>query len=144
MIDVLSIIPLGSLLGPILFVIFINDLPDRIFNSTKSLFADNLKLLFIDLRNKLIENNFLQEDLNNVFAWSVENGMSFVKDKCYSLLFRGESHVLFIGDSEFNVVNGLKDLGVLVSSNLSWSAHMKTRIAKANSIFQMIRRSIAT
>ena len=143
LLDVLSGIPQGSLLGPIPFVIFINDLPDRVFNSTISLFADDLKLLFIDLRNSLNENNYLQEDLNNVFAWSVENGMSFAKDKCYSLFFRGESHVLFIGDSELKVVNGLKDLDVLVSSNLSWSAHVKSKIVKANGIFQIIRRSIA-
>ena len=88
LLDVLSGIPQISLLGPILFVIFINDLPDRVFNSTISLFADDLKLLFIDRRNSMNENNYPQEDLNNVYAWSVENGMSFAEDKSYSLLFR--------------------------------------------------------
>ena len=113
-------------MGTILFVIFISDLPDRVFNPTISLFADNLKLLFIDLRNSMNERKYLQEVLNNVYAWSVENGMSFAMEKCYSLLFRGESHVLSIGDSELKVFNGMKDLIVLVSSNLSWSAHAKT------------------
>ena len=141
---VLSGIRQGSLLRPILFVIFINDLPDRVFNSTISLFADDLKMLFNDRRNSMNENNYLQEDVNNVYAWIVENGMSFAEDKSYSLLFRGESHVLCIGDSELKAVNGMRYLGVLVSSNLSWSAHMETRIAKANGIFQMIRRSIAS
>ena len=68
---------------------------------------------------------------------------SFAKDKHYSLLSRGESHVSALSDSKLQAVNGMKDLGVLVSSKLSWSAHVKTRIAKANGIFQMIRRSIA-
>ena len=69
--------------------------------------------------------------------------MSFAKGKCYILLLLGESHVLSIGDSEPKAVNGMKDLGVLVSSYLSWSAHVKTRILKANGLFQIIRRSIA-
>ena len=75
LLDALSGIPQGSSLDPILFVIFVNDLSDRVFNSMKSLFADNRKLLFIDLSNSMNENNYPQEDLNNMYAWSVENGL---------------------------------------------------------------------
>ena len=62
-IDVLSGVPQGSVLGPLLFVLFVNDLPDELKNATK-LFADDLKLI-VNASNKLKTN----EDLSKLEKW---------------------------------------------------------------------------
>ena len=63
--DVLSGVPQGSVLGPLLFVLFVNDLPDELKNATK-LFADDLKLI-VNASNKLKTN----EDLSKLEKWDL-------------------------------------------------------------------------
>lgn len=77
--DVLSGIPQGSVLSPILFVIFINDLPD-VVNSTAKIFADDTKLFRKSSSEQ--DHKELQEDLNRLVRWSEDWQLAFNEGKC--------------------------------------------------------------
>ena len=72
-------IPQGSLLGPICFIIFINDLPDEV-NNISSLFADHTKIYFA-VNNKTDQEN-LQLDLLKLDQWSITSQLTFNQAKC--------------------------------------------------------------
>ena len=77
---VLSGVPQGSVLGPVLFLIYINDLPEYVSNSTVRLFADDT-LLYLTIHNSS-DCIKLQEDLNNLERWGSDWQMSFHPKKC--------------------------------------------------------------
>ena len=84
---VVSGIPQGTVLGPILFLLFINDLASSVKHSTCRFFADDTRL------SKAIssceDNTLLQEDLNNVLKWSAENNMLLNETKFEFLSYNG-------------------------------------------------------
>ena len=83
-------VPQGSVLGPILFLIYINDLPNVVFSSLALLFADDLKLIHCS-KNDSMEK--LQVDLNNIHNWSVQNCLHFNYKKCSFTQFAFGSRV---------------------------------------------------
>jgi len=115
----------GSHLGPILFLIFINDIGDVIRNAEFLLFADDLKLYknISSHEDRLL----LQDDLNNVYNWSLLNGLPLNIGKCNSISFGREnlkSDFYVIGDNLLKNVNQIKDLGVIIDDKLSFSPHL--------------------
>ena len=74
---VLSGVPQGSILGPLFFVLFINDLPNCLKSSLPFIFADDTKCLKHTINSDISEVDLLQEDLNNTFHWSINNDLSF-------------------------------------------------------------------
>ena len=118
---VTSGVPQGSILGPLLFVMFINDLPDNVSPGTvSSLYADDSKL-YREIRSKE-ECQCLQEDLNQLEKWSNESRMWFNTDKCKVLIIsRKQNPIKFpyrIYGRELSPCQEEKDLGILVSNNL--------------------------
>ena len=83
-VNVTSGIPQESVLGPILSIIYINDLPDSI-NSLTRLFADDTKLFYSV--NNTDDHNFLQNDLNSVAEWSENWLLKFNENKCKHVRF---------------------------------------------------------
>ena len=77
---VLTGVPQGSVLGPVLFLIYINDLPEYVSNSTVRLFAD-ATLLYLTIHNSS-DCTKLQDDLNNLQKWESDWQMSFHPEKC--------------------------------------------------------------
>ena len=118
----LSGVPQGSVLGPILFLIYVNDLPATVTNTKLLLFADDAKLY------KSIANPtdvlLLQEDLNLLNSWSINNHLNFNVNKCIFLSFNAKSLSNYhIGTKQLSQSDSHRDLDVLQSSNLSWSQH---------------------
>ncbi len=76
--DVLSGVPQGSVLGPLLFLIYINDMPELVHHYCK-LFADDTKLLAVIKNAADLE--FLQDDLDKLVLWSKKWQMLFNEEK---------------------------------------------------------------
>ena len=143
-INVISGIPQGSVLGPILFVIFINDMPE-IVESMCQLFADDAKIFrSVSLRDNH-GNLKLQEDLHKLWNWSEKWQLPFNTGKC-KVLHLGHNnpcHQYKMNGSKLEKVNEEKDLGVIVDSEIKFHKHAAAAVKKANMKLGMIRKSFA-
>lgn len=140
--NVTSGIPQGSVLGPLLFVLYINDLPDSIVNCV-SLFADDLKMY-----GKSCMKNSIQNDLDTLATWQNTWLLNFnlVDNKC-KVLYVGANNpgnTYYLDGKELPKITSEKDLGVLVSDNFTWKSHIDAIINKANSCVAWVLRSIIT
>ena len=119
---VLSGIPQGSVLGPLLYIIYVNDLPLHVENHIY-LFADDNKL-YARIAD-LDDCHRLQSDLDNLKTWSDRWQISFNTSKCKSMhLGRSNSHFVYKLDSEaIQQVNEEKDLGIVFDDQLKFHAH---------------------
>ena len=134
-------VPQGSVLGPLLFTIYINDIHDNIASHILK-FADDTKI-FSKVANQE-EINHLQEDLNKLYHWSEEWQMLFNLDKCKCIhIGHGNNNKEFrLGGQEINIVDQDKDLGVLTCNTLSPSFHIAKVVSKANQVMGSIRKTI--
>jgi hypothetical protein len=139
-IEVLSGIPQGSVLGPLLFILYINDLPDLIGSFTV-LFADDTKVY--STVNTEDQHRGLQEDLNKLINWSDRWQLSFNADKCKVLHYGGanQQYEYTMGEAVVKKDHEEKDLGVLFSTDLKFSRHIAAAANKGNRVVGAIRRS---
>jgi len=138
--DVSSGVPQGSVLGPILFTIYINDIDNNIASKILK-FADDTKLI----RNvgTVNEVNILRDDLNKMVKWSEDWQMLFNIDKCKVM------HVGRTNKSELYDMGGIlikecdeeKDLGVTIDKSFKVGKQCATAAKKANVILGMIKRT---
>ena len=126
-------VPQGSILGPLLFCIFINDLPFTNNNdsTTNDMFADDSSIYTSDIQLSVIENK-LQLSLNHVFSWCKNNQMILnpKKSKCMIVAtrqrnLRNSKLNLFISDTKIEQVSQHKVLGITVDSELKWLPHIE-------------------
>ena len=136
--EITSRVPQGSLFGPFLFCILINDLPDVLRFSDPYLFADDLKVLSIGYSD-----TEFQEDINAVQNWVATNKMELAVDKCAILNIRRPEKDFELLNQNLNSLQAVKDLGINVSKKLTWSAHINARFNKANRVLYLIRRYVA-
>jgi hypothetical protein len=141
---VVSGVPQGSVMGPFLFLLYVNDM-DSLVSSQLLKFADDLKLFRrIPRQMPNIEANILQSDINALETWSVENALRFNAAKC-SVLHFGRSNLEFpyqLSSEVLNACSQIKDLGVVITSDLKWSEHCLSVATKANQMLGMVRRNI--
>ena len=137
--NVLSGVPQGSVLGPLLFVIFINDLPDCI-NGISKLFADDLKVI-MDANDTESTFNMLESLQNWQNVWLLKFNPSKCKIMHVPFNENPLQEYVFSGVT-LECIEAEKDLGVLTSSDLKWSKHIKSCISKANSMIAWVTRNL--
>ena len=135
-------IPQGSVLGPTLFVIFINDMPD-ILENTCQLFADDAKI-FRSVRSQE-DIRTLQDDLNKLTAWSDKWQLPFNVDKCKSLHIgkNNRQHVYEMNGQQLEQIEEQRDLGVLVDNELKFHKQTAAAVKKANAVLGLVKKSFA-
>ena len=132
-------VPQGSVLGPLLFLIYVNDLPDHL-NCSSLLYADDLKIWSAS------DPNNLQMDVDTVKRWSEDWDLPINDEKCTHMSFGGDSGNAFVLHDESKMVTVpkeemKKDLGIWLSSNLSFSHHHQLAARRGFSVWCMIRRA---
>ena len=138
-------VPQGSVLGPFLFLLFINDLPDVVEGTTKTkLFADDLKAY--DLFNVLDANEGFQLTINQIIEWSESWQLKLSTSKCGSLLIIGnlkydDGQELVINDAKLCHFKSVKDLGVIVDNRLCFGEHIDSIVCKAKQRMYLVFKS---
>ncbi|CAM4586410.1 unnamed protein product [Caretta caretta] len=141
--EITSGVPQGSVLGPILFNLFITNLGTKC-GSVLIKFADDTKLGGIANLEK--DRDILQEDLDDLVNWSNSNRMKFNSEKC-KVMHLGINNKNFsykLGTHQLEVTEEKKDLGVLVDHRMTMSRQCDMAMKKANAVLGCIRRGISS
>ena len=142
-VPVVSGVPQGSVLGPVLFLIFINDLPEDI-NSRTRLFADDC-ILYRQISSEN-DQQLLQEDLDRLATWEKTWGMEFHPQKCSDMrISRAKTPRTFqyhLKGVPLAEEQSSKYLGVDLQSNLSWKNHISRITKKSNNMLGFLRRNL--
>jgi len=142
-------VPQGTVLGPLLFLVYINDIASAIKEGELRLFADDSNLFVIakDMQQLF---NIANRELYNINQWFICNKMYLNKDKTNFMLFKpsriDNDHIknfnlnLFIEGFVIDRVYSTKYLGLIIDDMLTWKDHIKSLVAKVSSIIGIIYR----
>ena len=143
---VTSGVPQGSVLGPLLFLVYINDISLAATSSEISLFADDA-LLYKPIKS-IKDARDLQNDLNNLIQWEQDWSMEFNADKCKVLRFTNKikktEETYSIHGYNLELVKTAKYLGVILDSKLTFNKHITTTSAKAQNCRYFLQRNLRT
>ena len=141
--DVTSGVPQGSVLGPILFLLYINDINENIKSSIR-LFADD-SIIYRKI-NSNIDHQILQTDLIQLEKWSDKWQMQFNISKCVHLPITNKtkpsSHQYSLFGQPLSKVTSHAYLGVKLDSKLSWAKHITEITTKSSKVLGMVKRTL--
>ena len=147
---VLSGVPQGSILGPILFVLFINDLPAGLNEGTNlALYADDTKI-WRSIKCEM-DHVILQSDIDFLNDWAESNKMKFHPRKCKVIAIHSRpsplamlpfiEHHYRLGQNPLEYAASEKDLGVLVNTTFNFTEQCESILLKANQQFGLVKRT---
>lgn len=142
-IRVTSGVPQGSILGPLLFILFINDINTCFRNSKFLLYADDLKAFkSINSQNDCL---LFQEDLDRLTEYCNNNKLHLSLPKCNFINFTKKRKITqfqyMLCHSPLNKVDALRDLGVILDSKLHLDQHIDSIVSKAYKMYGLVMRS---
>ena len=144
-VPVMSGVPQGSVLGPCLFLAYINDLPDSL-KSKARLFADDT-IVYLTI-NSQSDAQTLQDDLLKLEQWESNWSMEFNPDKCEVIhVTKKKDPIMFpykLHNSELKSTENAKYLGVTISNDFSWKPHIENMTSKAFNTLKFIKRNVQT
>lgn len=136
-------VPQGSILGPLLFVLFVNDINLYIKHSKFLLYADDLKLF---LRVDTLENcNLLQNDLDALLVYCNKCDLTLNESKCKTISFTRKKNPIIndyiINNTMLDRVSEIKDLGIKFTNNFSFNSHVLDIVSEGYRKLSFITRS---
>ena len=138
-------VPQGTVLGPLLFLVYINDLPDGLSSSVR-LFADDC-ILYREIKDPE-DAKILQNDVNHLCDWETKWQMGFNHSKCYSMRVTHKIKPITsrykMGESLLEEVDHYPYLGVELASDLSWNRHINQITIKANRTLGLLKRNLSS
>ena len=145
---VISGVPQGTVLGPILFIIMIDDLDCDLIQSVASKYADDTRVT-ATISNPEDATQFQIELDNKIYPWAPANNMSLNGDKFEHLHVGNNLHQMKSSykDPSGNIIDEkehIKDLGVIISNNLTWSKQITEIVAKARVMSGWALRTFST
>ena len=140
---VLSGVPQGTVLGPHLFLMFINDIHENIASTTR-LFADDC-LIYNTIKSSADEQQ-LQEDLNKMVVWAQTWGMRFNPSKCKTMRITRRRNpdptTYTMMGVDLEKTNNIQYLGVQFQHDLRWNKQTEFATSKATRVLNFIRRNL--
>lgn len=136
--NVISGVPQGSCIGPLLFIIFINDIVQNIPKDVfAGIYADDLKMY---ARHQ--DSAKLQNAIDMVYDWSVSWNMRFAEKKCSVMQYGNSKNTInfYLNGVLLNKVDTMRDLGILMRPNLLFDKHIENLVLKAESRVNNILR----
>ena len=145
-------IPQGSGLGPLLFLIYINDLPCCLQKTEPHLFADDTQIATAsDDINEIVES--LSDDLSNIANWLSASKLTLNKSKTEYMLIGSKKRLsqlisdqtINVGDFNIKRVKKTKSLGLCIDESLSWNAqidHITTKVTSALASLRQVRDTV--
>jgi hypothetical protein len=134
---VISGVPQGSVLGPLLFIVYTADVKYSV-RSSWVMYADDMKIYNDSLNYQMLFN-----DISNISKWASDWQLPLNIGKC-TVLHIGDKnpcHGYYLGGVELLKSSSCLDLGVLVTSNLSWSEHTSYVVKRANKIVYLLSKT---
>jgi hypothetical protein len=133
-------VPQDTVLGPLLFLCHINDLPDCVKSQTRLFTDDCLLNREIKTQQDYIT---LQQDLQHLENWAQSWGMKVNAKKCYILSIRGKSkHYYSLDNTILQQVPPNAYLGITIAEDLKWNSHINNITKEANSTLGFLRRNL--
>ena len=140
-------VPQGTILGPLLFLLYINDLPNCLYFSQPRMYADDTSLTFASVDLKHID-DCLNYDLNRVYIWLSANKLTLNLTKTEFMLVASRQKLstfsvipsFSINDHPVKQVSSVKSLGVHIDQNMSWDCHIQNICKKIASTLGAIKR----
>ena len=143
-IHVTSGVPQGTVLGPILFLVYINDFNDYIEHSTLRLFADD-SIIYRKIKNK-DDAEKLQQDLIAAAKWEKDWLMSFHPDKCSVLQVTTKktpiTYDYTLHQHKLQIETATKYLGITLQNDLKWNKHINNISASATKQLNFLKRNL--
>ena len=135
-VGVVSGVPQGTVLGPLLFILYSADLPNVISHSKISMYADDTKVFKTIGSND--DRSSLQEDLDHIFEWANKWQMILNPEKTKNLTIGSAAHTYYLNGNVIDKVDSIKDVGVIIQSDLKFSKHCSSVVKKSYFIIRNI------
>lgn len=145
-------VPQGSVLGPYLFLIYINDLCNLPVNGRLFSYADDTAMV-VDSRYPSLLQKLAQENVNNIFSWLKRNRLVVNSDKTKYVVYSNQESInwndfeLLLNDNvKLNMVSEIKYLGIQLDRKLIWSGHafyLSEKLRKLNYLFYYLKQFLS-